>query len=154
MDFPDALSAASYAAENGYPILFTKQDQVPKATKVALRSVDQTIVAGGEAVISEHAFSKLPDATRYAGDNRFGTAASIATDLNPSTHVFIATGMDFADALTGSVLAAKQDASMLLVKPNEIPAETAEAIKELKADSYTILGGESAVGNEVVEGLK
>ncbi|WP_226654591.1 alpha amylase N-terminal ig-like domain-containing protein [Guptibacillus hwajinpoensis] len=154
MNFPDALSAASFAAENGYPILFTKQDVIPKATKVALRSVDHTIVAGGEAVISKKVMGELPNATRYAGENRFGTAASIATELNPSTHVFVATGMDFADALTGSVLAAKQDAAMLLVKPNELPAETAEALKALKADTFTILGGESAVSEKVVKGMK
>ena len=154
MNFPDALSAASYAAENGYPILFTKQDTVPKATELALRNVDQAIVAGGESVVSEKAFSKLPDAKRYAGEDRFGTAASIATELNPSQHVFIATGMDFADALTGSVLAAKQDAAMLLVKPDELPSETSEAIEELKADTYTILGGVNAVSDDVVEGLK
>ncbi|MBN8210312.1 alpha amylase N-terminal ig-like domain-containing protein [Bacillus sp. NTK071] len=154
MNFPDALAAASYAAENGYPILFAKKDEVPKATKLALRSVDGTIVAGGEAVINKKVFGSLPDAKRYAGENRFGTAASIATELNSSKKVFISTGMDFADALTGSVLAAKQDAAMLLVKPDKMPTETAEALKKLEADTFTILGGTNAVSDGVVEKLK
>ncbi len=154
LNFPDALSAASYAAENGYPILFAKKDEIPKATEKALRSVDGAIVAGGEAVISKKVFGDLPNPKRYAGDNRFGTAASIATELNPSKKVFIVTGMEFADALTGSVLAAKQDAAMLLVKPDEMPGETTEALDKLKADTFTILGGTNAVSEKVVEGLK
>ncbi|WP_347548439.1 alpha amylase N-terminal ig-like domain-containing protein [Pseudalkalibacillus hwajinpoensis] len=153
MDFPDALAAASYAAEKGYPILFTKKDSVPKTTLRALRSVDGSIVAGGEAVISEQLLGDLPAPERFAGENRFGTAAAIATELNASKQVFIATGMDFADALTGSVLAAKQDAAMLLVKPEAMPDETAEALKKLEADTFIILGGTSAVSDEVVEGL-
>ncbi|WP_270180343.1 alpha amylase N-terminal ig-like domain-containing protein [Alkalihalobacillus sp. CinArs1] len=150
LDFPDALSAASYAAEHGNPILFTLKDKVPSATQKALDSMNTSIVVGGSGVVGESVLSKLPEPKRVSGKDRFGTAAAVATELNPSQHVFIATGMDFADALAGSVLAAKQDAAMLLVQPNKLPQSTGQAIKDLEANEFTILGGTGAVSEEVV----
>ncbi|MCA0987105.1 alpha amylase N-terminal ig-like domain-containing protein [Guptibacillus algicola] len=151
LDFPDALSGASYAAEQGYPILFTLKDKVPSSTKKALDSKEASIVVGGSGVVEENVLTSLPDPKRVSGKDRFGTAAAVATELNPSQHVFIATGMEFADALSGSVLAAKSDAAMLLVQPNKLPESTAKAMKELKANEFTILGGTGAVSEEVVK---
>ncbi|MCA0991276.1 cell wall-binding repeat-containing protein [Guptibacillus hwajinpoensis] len=153
MDFPDALSVASYAARNGFPILLTEDDKLPKVTDRAISGIDHTIVAGGSGVVSEKVKDMLPDATRYAGKDRFATAATIATDLNPSAKVFVATGMDFADALAGSVLAAKENASILLVQPNKLPKATEDAINELDAANFTITGGTGAVSDDVLKKL-
>ena len=62
--------------------------------------------------------------------------------------------MNFADALSGSVLAAKQNAAMLLVKPTMLPKETAEAIKDMESYDFNVLGGENAVSKEIVDELK
>ncbi|WP_270180340.1 cell wall-binding repeat-containing protein [Alkalihalobacillus sp. CinArs1] len=153
MNFPDALSIASYAARNGYPILLSEDDKLPNVTKRALTNVDMSIVAGGTGVISEEVEGMLPKATRYAGKDRFSTAATIATDLNPSARVFVATGMDFADALSGSVLAAKQNASILLVQPNKLPEATEKAIADLEAYDFTVTGGTGAVSDDVFNKL-
>ncbi|WP_299742864.1 cell wall-binding repeat-containing protein [uncultured Rossellomorea sp.] len=152
-NFPDALAIASYAASNGYPILLTDSDILPTETKKALKGIDSTIVVGGEAVVSKDVMKSLPEATRYFGQDRYGTAAEIATELNPSTKVYLATGKNFADALAGSVLAAKENASMLLVQPNDLPDVTSDAIEEMKAKDFQILGGENAVSETVVEKL-
>lgn len=151
LDFPDALSAASYAAEMGYPILFTTKDKLPVTTKRAVGSKEATIVVGGKAVVGDEAVKDLPAPKRIFGKDRFETAAAVATELNPSQHIFIATGMDFADALSGSVIAAKQDAAMLLVQSEKLPQATSNAIKDLKANEFTILGGTGAVSEEVVK---
>ncbi|WP_165998580.1 cell wall-binding repeat-containing protein [Bacillus sp. Cs-700] len=153
MDFPDALSVASYAARNGFPILLTEDDKLPKVTDRAISGIDHTIVAGGSGVVSEKVKDMLPDAKRYAGKDRFATAATIATDLNPSAKVFVATGMDFADALAGSVLAAKENASILLVQPNKLPEATEDAIDELDATNFTVTGGTGAVSDDVLKKL-
>ncbi|BCB05782.1 cell wall-binding repeat-containing protein [Bacillus sp. KH172YL63] len=150
-NFPDALAVASYAAKNGYPILLTESDKLPAETVKALKGIEHTIVVGGEAVVNQKVFKSLPDAMRYAGLDRYETAAKIATDLNPSKAAYVATGENFADALAGSVLAAKEDASMLLVQPNDLPASTSKAIKDMKAKDFYILGGEKAV-SDVVSG--
>lgn len=154
MNFPDALSIAPYAAQNGYPILLTKADKLPNASKKALKNIGSTIVVGGEAAVNTKVFKQLSKPDRYYGLNRYGTAAEIATKLNPSNRVYIATGENFADALAGSVLAAKEKASMMLVQPKKIPSETKTALDAIKANEFNVLGGENAVSEEVVNQLK
>ncbi|MCA0991273.1 cell wall-binding repeat-containing protein [Guptibacillus hwajinpoensis] len=151
LDFPDALSAGAYAAEKGYPILFTMKEKLPNETEKVLKSKESTIVVGGTGVVSDKVAQHLPKPTRYSGKDRFGTAAKVATELNPSNHVFVATGMDFADALAGSVLAARQEATVLLVQPDKLPETTKEAVGMLKANEFTILGGTGAVSEQVVK---
>lgn len=152
-NFPDALAVASYAARNGYPILLTDSDELPMATKNALKGIDHTIVAGGEVVVNKDVFGKLPSAKRYAGETRYGTAATIAQELMPSYRAYVATGTNFADALAGSVLAAKENASMVLVKPDMLPKETEKALDMIHANDFNVLGGESAVSKEVMDKL-
>ncbi|MDO6658274.1 cell wall-binding repeat-containing protein [Anaerobacillus sp. 1_MG-2023] len=154
MNFPDALAIAPYAAQKGYPILLTEADEIPSATSNALKGIDGSIIVGGETAVNGKLDKKLHAEDRYAGDNRFGTAADIATSLNSSARVYVSTGMNFADALSGSVLAAKQNAAMLLVKPNMLPKETAEAIEDMEAYDFNVLGGENAVSNDILDQLK
>ncbi|WP_270180339.1 cell wall-binding repeat-containing protein [Alkalihalobacillus sp. CinArs1] len=149
MNFPDALSIASYAAENGYPILLTMKDTLPDATKKALDEFESSIAVGGIGVISDSVLAHLPGADRYGGENRYATSAKIATMLNPADKAFIATGADFADALTGSVLAAKTDSTFLLALPTSVDDSISAAASELGIRHFTILGGEGAVNSNV-----
>lgn len=153
-NFPDALAIAPYAARMGYPILLTEADDIPRETNNALMSIEDAIVVGGEQAVNKDLDKLLGTSARYAGENRFGTAAEIATELNSSARVYVSTGMNFADALSGSVLAAKKNASMLLVKPDMLPEETEAAVNEMEAYDFRVLGGENAVGSDVVSKLQ
>ena len=145
MKFPDALAIASYAAENTYPILLAKQNELPDDTAAMLKRYPESIAVGGTAVLSEDLFNKLPKAKRYGGADRYETASIIAMELNPSHKAFVSTGLEFADALTGSVLAAKRDNSFLLVDPNKMQDSVIEAKEKLGIYHFTILGGPKAV---------
>ncbi|UOQ44265.1 cell wall-binding repeat-containing protein [Halobacillus salinarum] len=152
--FPDALSIAPYAAENGYPILLTEKDHLPAATKNVLRSVSQTVVAGGEGVVNNDVFKELPLGKRYSGKNRFETSAAIAKNLNNTAETaFVSTGNNFADALAGSVLAAKFDGASLLVNNDHVPDSIKEAFDDLGPTNIYILGGPNAVGENVEKEL-
>ncbi|UOQ43913.1 S8 family serine peptidase [Halobacillus salinarum] len=148
--FPDALSSASYAARNGYPILLTEKDELPAETERMVRGVPETIVVGGEGVVSEEVVQELPNALRYAGTNRFASAAALLNGMQVTYQAaIVATGYNFADALTGSVLAAKLNEPILLVKKNEIPAEILNYIDNTGINKFTVLGGDGAVNQEV-----
>jgi putative cell wall-binding protein len=151
-DFPDALSIAPYAARKGYPILLTETNELPKATKEALRGINGTIVIGGEAVISKKVMENLPnDTERVSGKDRFGTSVAIANKFsseNPDEKVFIATGKNFADALAGSVLAAKQSAPLLLTEEKQLPVSVKNVLIGISYREYTLLGGRDVVGVE------
>ncbi|MGB8000065.1 MAG: cell wall-binding repeat-containing protein, partial [Anaerobacillus sp.] len=130
-NFPDALSVASYAAQNGYPIVLTNDDQLPAVSKKIMKATEEQIVVGGKDVIHEDIVDGLSNAIRYSGEDRYATSAAIATVLTPDADTaIVATGLKFADALAGSVLAAKENAAILLVKQEEVPDEISDAIEE------------------------
>ncbi|OZM56472.1 hypothetical protein CIB95_11900 [Lottiidibacillus patelloidae] len=153
-NFPDALAVASYAAQNGYPILLTRKSSLPAETSSALMGVDNTFVIGGTGVIYDTVLAELPNPTRISGKSRFDTAYQvIKTFQTPVTNAIVATGINFPDALTGSVLAAKLNAPLMLVRQNSIPAEMQTLISEMGLDSFTILGGTGAVSEDVIDDL-
>jgi Leucine-rich repeat (LRR) protein/putative cell wall-binding protein len=152
-DFPDALSVASIAAKQGYPILLSERNSIPQETQKALAGVSKTIVVGGEGVISKKVFSSLPDATRIGGADRFATANQIAQMLSGQKAFYLANGRGFADALAGSVAAAKDGAEMLLVEQKKIADGTRGILNANPSSNTVILGGEGVVGTEIYNGL-
>ena len=150
--FPDALSAAPYAAKHGMPILLVEEDSYPAITEDALNElgVERTLVIGGPAAVSEEVAEQLPEANRLSGDNRYATGVAVAQYFEPDTTViYAATGLDFADALTGSVLAAKENRGILLIG-NRVHDSVEEYISSSDAVRVTIFGGTAAVDNELV----
>ena len=153
-DFPDALAIASYAAQNNIPILLTGKDYIPEETKEVLKTKKKTIVVGGPNVVNQTVFDQLPGAQRISGENRFETAANIVKELNlEPTKAFVANGMGFADALTGSVLAAKMNAPLLLVEKDRLPDATSNIMVEKDIKDVLVLGGPVAVSDSVVNQL-
>ena len=150
-NYPDALSIASIAAQNGYPILLSEKDNIPVSTLNQAKTYDTNYVIGGTGMISNSVLLKLNMPTRIAGDNRYETNANIIHEFGvPTDFVFVATGTQFADALTGSVLAASWGEPLLLTTPNQLHP----SMKELMMDStfgVTILGGEKAIQPKVEE---
>ena len=148
LNFPDALAIAPYAAQHGYPILLVDKNKIPDATNLALKNIADTLVIGGDQVITNKVYRDLPSPERIAGENRFETAARVKKTFYPdATKAYMATGFGFADALAGSVLAAKDGAPLLLVKQNELPKETSEVISGVT--EINLLGGQAAISDKV-----
>lgn len=151
-NFPDALAVAPYAAKNGIPIVLTESADLPETTKEITDEKEETIIVGGEGVISSHVASDLPSSTRYGGANRYETAKNIIEGLPlGKDSAYVATGGNFADALAGSVLAAKDNAPILLVKKDEIPPSIGNLVNSYP--SFSIFGGKNAVSYNVEEQL-
>jgi N-acetylmuramoyl-L-alanine amidase len=148
LNFPDALAIAPYAAKNGYPILLTKSDVLPSIIQESINQIkpNTTIISGGEASVGKEIASKLNGVKRIGGKDRFEVSANIVSQLSPnSIKAFVATGMNFADALTGSVLAAKQDAPMLLTHSTMISESVKTVIETRNINDFVILGGTASV---------
>ncbi|WP_409252057.1 cell wall-binding repeat-containing protein [Bacillus sp. SCS-153A] len=153
--FADALSVASYASQNGYPIVLTEQGKLPASSSKAIKWIDEQIVVGGENAVSTKVFKSLSNAERFSGIDRYATSAVIAKSLTPVTNkAIVATGKNFADALAGSVLAAKQGAEILLVQPTEVPGVILDAIEADQITKFHIIGGVNAVDEAVAEKLR
>jgi SpoIID/LytB domain protein len=154
--FSDALSIAPYAAKHGYPILLTKTNVLPPETVKALNenNIKKTVVSGGEPSVGREVYNKLPAPTRLDGKDRYEVAANIANNLGLSKEkAFLATGLTFADALTGSVLAAKNNAPVLLTRPESLPPSIENYIANYEVSNFTVLGGPSSVSNSIVSKL-
>lgn len=91
------------------------------------------------------------DYVSIAGDTRFETGAQAALSAFPegADTIVLATGRNFPDALGGSALAGALDAPLLLVDTASVPTEVLSAIVELDPSHVIILGGESAVPDDV-----
>ena len=70
-----------------------------------------------------------------------------------SQKVLVANGRGFADALTGSVLAAKMDAPLVLVEKDSLPESISRVMISNNVNDVLVLGGTAAVSDSVVNQL-
>ncbi|MEC3884253.1 cell wall-binding repeat-containing protein [Halobacillus sp. HZG1] len=147
LNYPDALAVAPYAARQGLPILLTRPQSAPAATKDALKDQSQVYVIGGDDVVSDAVLEEFNGRVdRISGPTRFETAADIIDTFDlGNQQALVATGYNYADALTGSVLAAKKNAPLLLVRENNIPAAMERTISTRQIHNYILLGGSDVV---------
>ncbi len=161
-DFPDALAGAAAAGHLKAPMLLVTPTTIPPVIAAELtRLAPQHIyVLGGTAAVSAALESQLAGYTtgtvqRLAGPNRYGTAAAVSRAFfNPGVaDVFVATGLDFPDALAGSAAAGSQGIPVLLVAGSRIPAETAAELTRLRPQRITMLGGTGVISPAVAAQL-
>lgn len=160
LDFPDALAGVPGAAVNDGPLLLATADTVPEATAAELErlDLDRIVVLGGDGVIGSQVESELggfaDDVSRLAGSNRFATAATISADtFDTAATLYVATGLNFPDALTGGAVAGAVPAPVMLVTGADIPDATRDEITRLNPERIVILGGEGAVSSAVASEL-
>jgi putative cell wall-binding protein len=150
--FADALSIAPYAAENGFPILLTEKDKLPAPITSFTNSgnVVQSIIVGGPGSVSEGVKSSLRNPIRIGGADRYEVAANVANTYFPtSKSAYLATGLSFADALTGSVVAAKQNAPVLLTLSDQLSEDIQTYLIKKQVANITILGGTGSIKNGI-----
>ncbi|WP_109473366.1 cell wall-binding repeat-containing protein [Ornithinimicrobium cavernae] len=159
--FPDALAAAARAGSLEGPVLLVKPSAVPAVTRIELDRLApaNVVIVGGDAAVSDDVEQELraflPEAsfTRHAGSSRYDTAALIAGEFAASEVVYVATGLDYPDALAGAARAASVDAPVLLVKPDAVPQATVAQLERLGPERIVVLGGTSAVSEQVATRL-
>ncbi len=161
-NFPDALAGVAAAGVEGGPILLVSTDSVPAATAAELQRLGpgQIVVLGGTGVVSTAVATALQAYTtgsvsRLAGADRYATATVISSSTWGSADaVYLATGLDFPDALAGAPTAAINDAPLLLVNKTSLPSSVADELVRLDPGQVVILGGTGVISNEVVTQIK
>ena len=164
-NFPDALSGGAVAAQFGFPLLLVQQNGIPAATAAELSRLQplNIIVLGGTGVISSQVQAQLAayllpggfgEVIRIAGANRYATSAEVSAGFDPGVPTaYIATGLNFPDALAAAPPAALEGGPLLLVTTNGIPAVIAAELARLDPQKIVILGGTGAVSNAVASQL-
>lgn len=154
--FADALAAGPAAAAQGGPLLLSRVDFVPESTLAELRrlKVKNIVVVGGEAAVNAAAFSQLKaiaPTKRIAGNDRFDTSRKLAQAVFPSAaFAYVATGINFPDALSASAAAGAARVPVILVD-GRVESGTGtvdlagEVLKRSGAKLIKIAGGTSVI---------
>ncbi|PRY68882.1 carboxypeptidase family protein [Glaciihabitans tibetensis] len=158
VNFPDALSGAPVAARAGAPILLVTAGDIPASIKAELERLrpGKIVVLGGVNSVSAAVKTQLGsytvgDVTRLAGADRFAASAAISAEsfeVGVET-AYVASGLNFPDALAGAPVAAKDGSPILLVTPGSIPASIATELQRLQPKRIVVLGGVNSVSDAV-----
>lgn len=164
LDYPDALSAAPLAAKLGGPLLLTQKNGVPQATlnEIARLKPKRVIVVGGTGAVSDTALRQLRangrTVERISGKDRYATSLAIMKRGwgTSAPRAFVATGTDFADALSASAAAGSVNAPVVLVPgaASSMPAATGTALRNAGVTRVSIAGGTGAVSAGIERSLK
>ncbi len=157
MGFPDSLSAAAAAGASGMPVLTVLgwADTLDAATMTAISALHPakiTIVGGPNSVSAGIAsqLSGVASTVRIGGTDRFQTSELVAQSVTATApSVYVASGMTFPDALTGSVLAGISGKPLLLTGGTCVPRYTTEALAGWHSTAITLVGGLNALSADV-----
>lgn len=155
-NFPDALSIAPYAASNGIPILLTDPNELPDkiAECIKERGVSSTYVIGGIGAVSKQVMASLPKPERIEGEDRYATNLAILKMFDSQfdfSKIYLATGNNFPDALSGSALASLTKSPIVLTDANPLP-KTREYmdLNSSKLKEAYVIGGDGVIEDSAI----
>lgn len=98
--------------------------------------------------------ANVENVSRIAGEDRIGTSIEISKAMfNESDNVVLASGFNFADALSAGQLAAALNAPLIL-SSDQLDTRTSDEIAKLKPKNIYIVGGETALSSNIEESVK
>ncbi|WP_431246825.1 cell wall-binding repeat-containing protein [Leifsonia xyli] len=157
LNFPDALSAASAAGASGQPVVlvtgFGGSDPSTTAYVASAKLTSATVVGGG-VVISPTLDTSIRSAgatvTRIGGYDRFDTSHLVNSQKFPSAPtVYVASGVDYPDALAGSAVAGAQKAPLFVAQSYCIPRSIGNDLVNMKTSKVVFIGGTTALTGDV-----
>ncbi|MDN5797950.1 MAG: cell wall-binding repeat-containing protein [Intrasporangium sp.] len=180
-DFPDASVAAAIPAlddlRSGSTMLLVKKQGIPPVVEAELRRLhpEEISIVGGPGAVSEGVATSLRTVTgvaqisRFAGADRYETSVKVATPLflwmegyEPG-RVFIASGEDFADAVTAAQLNPLQNSSgvaapVLLTRRDSLPPSVRDYLRDqppwMEDQEVVVVGGPGAVSERVAAEIR
>ncbi|HZL06970.1 MAG TPA: cell wall-binding repeat-containing protein, partial [Coriobacteriia bacterium] len=169
MNWPDVLGGSALAGALNAPILLTSQSSLPAEVRAEIVRLGATkaIVLGGTPAVSAAVAGQIDVITgvsveRIAGPNRYDTANIVAArtiaimraGAGYDGTAFVATGMNFPDALGASPLAARQGWPIYLANPAQ--GANAGLVSVMRAAGVTeviVLGDTNVVASSVESAL-
>ena len=160
LSFADGLSIASVAANKQMPILLTRTDSIPNATKnfINSNSINKTYVVGSTTVISDSVVYQTKNPERLGGANRYETNSIIFNKFKSEidlSSIYIASGLAFPDALSSSALAAKNGNFVLLSNIRQVEGTVRNIISDISPylNRVYVLGSNVVISDNILYGL-
>lgn len=96
--------------------------------------------------------TKSQQVTRISGKDRIQTSVEISKSAyTTSENVVLASGFNFADALSAGQLASALNAPLLLSSQNKLDSQTKNEIERLKAKKVYVVGGDNAISKTGID---
>lgn len=165
--YPDALSGAAAAAFLEGPLLLTRADALSPgvAATITRLGAARVVVAGGPQAVADEVIAELeaiPGVTRVEridGDDRFATSRALANEVfgtAGSPVAYLATGLNFPDALSASAAAGRVDAPVILIdgRAPTLDSETMALLDSLGVERVVIVGGANSVSIDLERNLR
>ncbi|MDO9591187.1 MAG: cell wall-binding repeat-containing protein, partial [Microcella sp.] len=170
LNFPDALGAGPAATLNGGPLLLTLSNSLPAETVAELNRLQpaRIVVVGSPVVVSTAVEQQLAanwaggNVDRVGGASRYETGRAIIADAFVAegvkvNEVFVATGANYADALSAGAAAAAKGVPIVLVPGTSgaIDSATRTLLQQLLLPNSTvyIAGGTNVVSSGIAQSI-
>lgn len=163
-DFADALAAGPLAADEGNAILLSNGKTLDANTKAYIAGAQRKNGAADPAFHLNAVGGAAVAATRYLGsqshalmgNDRYQTAAAVAARFAadmPVTQFGVATGTQFADALTGGAFMANANEPLLLTAPTALAPSDTTLLHGMRSQlsAVTLFGGPVALKQAVMD---
>ncbi|MEA5007101.1 cell wall-binding repeat-containing protein [Clostridium tyrobutyricum] len=160
--FADALCANPIAKSKNAPILLTESTSLNSSTLAELKRLNakHVIIVGGTGVVPTAIENTIKtqlnaDVTRYGGADRYETSVKIAAALGNTSKIVLASGRDFADALSAGPAASIEGIPVVLTQPDQLPSTTSDYIKgNTNLTKTYVIGGTGSVSASLYNTLK
>lgn len=164
MNFPDSLAAGPLAYGVEGPMLLTSPAGLPDATRAEIERLMplEVVIVGGPAAVPydqeiELREMGIPFVRRIMGRDRYETATQVAQELvnrglafSSGMCAFVASGVNYPDALAAAPAAASAGWPILFVRPNEVPESTQRFFDKNAIETVYVAGGTGAVSDEAI----
>ncbi len=140
-----AYSSAVSLSTSAQTVTARSTDAAGNVSTEATLTVPEVETGDGEVVVD-----------RVFGADRFHTAIEISKKSYPGEApvVYIANGQNYPDALSAGPAASFEGGPLLLVRPDEIPADVAAEIGRLNPERIVVVGGTPSVSETVFTALE
>jgi hypothetical protein len=154
--FADALAGGPLAAKLGGPLLITPGAPISSSLDPRVLTEIQRVlpvgssvyILGGDLAVGPGVDAELQSlgyqVVREAGSDEYATAVDIANALGDPSTIFLATGLNFYDALSAVPAAIEKGAAILLTNGSSQAPETATYLAQHPSDAVYAIGGPAA----------
>lgn len=157
-NFPDALAASAAAGKLGAPVILVPQgaSSANSATRSLLADlgVTRVIAAGSKTVIKSSYLTSLrtgtsvTDIVRLGGADRYKTAALINEFAFPEATVsYLASGVNFPDALSAAAVAGAQGAALHLSPGKCLPSSSVIQLTQAGVEQLIFVGSSKVLSS-------
>ncbi len=132
----------------------THYDVINKTNQEPTPTTTITIKPKDAAFLLTNPTTTPTNVVRQSGADRFATAAAVSkAAFGSASTVYVAFGFDFPDALGAAAAAGADNAPVLLVAKDSVPAATGKELARLGPSQIVVVGGAGVISNKVINDL-